>query len=884
MNQFEIRQHFIDFFKEKHHLFVPSDSLIPRGDKTLLFTNAGMNQFKDIFLNQRKPPSPRIVNSQKCMRVSGKHNDLEDVGRDTYHHTFFEMLGNWSFGDYYKKEAILFAWELMTAIWQLPKEKLWATYYKDDEEARQIWADETDINQKQILPFDEKDNFWEMGETGPCGPCSEIHIDLGSDFCHLRNEPDHHCGVNMNCPRFIELWNLVFIQYNKDGQGTLSPLPYKHIDTGMGFERLVAVLQGKKSNYDTDIFRPLISHIEEMSNTPYGQEGQHNVSMRVIADHIRAVTFLISDGIFPSNEGRGYVLRRILRRAVRHGKLLELTEPFLYQLASTCIDTMAAAYPELKEDPNNTILIIKKEEERFRQTLHRGLFILEGMIEKNKQAQKSVLSGQDMFLLYDTYGFPSDLTKELLEEHNIGLDESGFQEAMALQKAKGRSSWEGTERLKQEEELARTYQDIAPTVFVGYQQVSDNSNVIALFLEGQPIDEAPSGMTVECLLDKTPFYGEAGGQVGDIGLLTSATGSSQVLNTTRTPQGHFIHHIKVEQGTLSLGDTVTAKIDTQRRDDIRRNHTSTHLLHAVLREILGDHVRQAGSLVSPDHFRFDFTHFERISQSDLVLIEREINRLILANIDVHSETTSFDTAVQEGAMALFDEKYASEVRMIRIPGISLELCGGTHVHKTGDIGLLKIRHEGGIAAGIRRIEAITGKKAHSWIVHLDQEVHEIASLLKTSEDRLKQKISCVLIQNKELEKEIVILRNSIMKNELRRMMDETVEINGIKVVINHLHHMDTNDLRSLCDQVKQKIERAIIILASERAGKVIMVAAVTAALIPAFHAGKLVNQIARMLGGGGGGRADFAQAGGKFVDKIDEVLAEVPDLITQLVK
>jgi len=883
LNHNEIRRSFIDCFKAKQHVHVPSDSLVPRGDKTLLFTNAGMNQFKDIFLNLREPAHARVTNSQKCMRVSGKHNDLEDVGKDTYHHTFFEMLGNWSFGDYYKREAILFAWELLTAVWGLPKERLWATCYHDDDEARQLWLQETDVKPDQILLFAEKDNFWEMGDTGPCGPCSEIHIDLGPTFCPGRNDPTHHCGVNSGCPRFIELWNLVFIQYNKDSSGALTLLPKKHVDTGMGLERIVSVLQQTYSNYETDLFLPIIEHNQHLTGIRYGLNMDHDMSIRVIADHVRALTFLIGDNIFPSNEGRGYVLRRILRRAVRHGKKLGMDRPFLYHLVSTCIETMADAYPELKHDPDGIVNLVKREEERFYQTLQRGLQVLDTMMTRLLSEQKTVLPGQEMFMLYDTYGFPPDFTREILAEKNITIDEQGFQHAMALQKEKGRSSWAGNQHTEQHERDMKRFHDIETTIFDGYELDSEQVRIVALFRENQRVRTLETGLTGECILDRTPFYGESGGQVGDIGHLASDTGQARVITTLKSPTGHVLHVLEVTSGTVSEGAVLEARIDTDRRNNIRKNHTSTHILHAVLRETLGDHVRQAGSLVRPDYFRFDFTHFDRLDSQMLGKIQSDINRVIMQNVPVESEWTSFTHAVSEGATALFDEKYGDKVRMVRIPGVSLELCGGTHVGRTGDIGSLKLLHESGIAAGVRRIEAITGPAVLEWIDKTEANLSSVAELLKTTPENLAEKISQVLELKKDLERELAVLRQKQHSTEIGKLLEQTSLISGIKTIICRLDSMDIDGLRSIADQLKVKLERGAVVILSETAAKVTIVVTVTPDLVGSLHAGKLAGALAKIVGGGGGGRPDFAQAGGKDITKIPEALEQAPKLIAGMI-
>ncbi|RKY93050.1 alanine--tRNA ligase, partial [candidate division KSB1 bacterium] len=684
MKSNEIRNSFLDFFRSKGHKIVPSASVVPFDDPSLLFTNAGMNQFKNIFLGVEKPQFPRVANCQKCIRVSGKHNDLEEVGKDTYHHTFFEMLGNWSFGDYYKREAIEFAWELLTEVWKLPKERLWATVFYQDIEAEKLWKEITDINPKQVLRFDEEDNFWEMGEVGPCGPCSEIHIDLGEDFCDMKQVPGHVCQVNGGCSRFIELWNLVFIQFNRTEDGSFKELPARHVDTGMGFERIVAVLQGVKSNYDTDLFRPLFDAISEISGVEYsGTDEAVAVAHRVIADHVRALSFAIADGALPSNEGRGYVLRRILRRAARYGRTLGMHEPFIYKLVPVLADVMGATYPELLEKHQYIATVIKSEEEGFSNTLDRGIELFENVAAKLIARKERVFPGNEVFRLYDTYGFPVDLTRLMAEERGLEVDLEGFEKAMSEQRRRAQQAQQFQFEVR---DFFGDAEEIPNSRFVGYDTLETEVRIVSF--KGN-----------EFLLDQTPFYGEAGGQVGDTGVIFSPDHSFEVkvVNTIRA--GTRIVHIgEVQSGRFEdvLQKPLVARVDAERRKAIARNHTCTHLLHKALREVLGKHVNQAGSLVAPDRLRFDFTHFEKISESQLDEVERRVNEIIRANFAVEVLHKTFDEAKLMGATALFGEKYADVVRVVKIDDYSLELCGGTHLDFTGEIGYFRITTESSV--------------------------------------------------------------------------------------------------------------------------------------------------------------------------------------------
>src|ERR1051325_310268 len=710
----EVRKSFLDFFAKKGHTIVRSAPLVPEKDPTLLFTNAGMVQFKNIFLGVEKPQAARVADAQKCIRISGKHNDLEAVGRDTYHHTFFEMLGNWSFGDYYKKEAIAWAWELLTKEWKLPVDKLWATVYKDDDEAERLWLQISGLPKERVLRFGEKDNFWEMGETGPCGPCSEIHLDRGPDACDQKDVVGHVCRVNGDCARYIELWNLVFIQYNRKDDRSLEELPSKHVDTGMGFERITAVLQGVLSNYDIDTMRGLIATAEKLAGKKYGADENTDISFRVIADHSRAVSFLIADGVTPSNEGRGYVLRRLLRRAARHGRILGLTEPFLHKVSRTVVQIMGDAYPELRQNEKRIAEVILIEEERFAETLEKGLGLLEEAVAELKRGKHKMLSGEVAFKLYDTYGFPLDLTEDILRNEGILVDVGGFERLMEEQRTRAREA----------REIGQSETKIAldrPVRFIGYDRLEGESAVLAIFAGGEGRPEAGAGAEVDLITAETPFYGESGGQLGDRGTIRTARGDlMEVADTQRPTPQLVVHRGKVVKGRVQVGDKVGLAVDPSYRRRTALNHSATHILHSVLREELGQNVRQAGSLVAPDRLRFDFSHTGSIADEKLADIEQRVNERIRIDADVKIEETSYDEAVKRGALAFFGDNYGDVVRVVKIGDVvrvvkigdfSTELRGGTHVHRSGEIGVFKLQTEGGVAAGVRRVEAVTGEGA-----------------------------------------------------------------------------------------------------------------------------------------------------------------------------
>ena len=869
----EVRKSFLDFFAKKGHTIVRSAPLVPEKDPTLLFTNAGMVQFKNIFLGVEKPQAARVADAQKCIRISGKHNDLEAVGRDTYHHTFFEMLGNWSFGDYYKKEAIAWAWELLTKEWKLPVDKLWATVYKDDDEAERLWLQISGLPKERVLRFGEKDNFWEMGETGPCGPCSEIHLDRGPDACDQKDVVGHVCRVNGDCARYIELWNLVFIQYNRKDDRSLEELPSKHVDTGMGFERITAVLQGVLSNYDIDTMRGLIATAEKLAGKKYGADENTDISFRVIADHSRAVSFLIADGVTPSNEGRGYVLRRLLRRAARHGRILGLTEPFLHKVSRTVVQIMGDAYPELRQNEKRIAEVILIEEERFAETLEKGLGLLEEAVAELKRGKHKMLSGEVAFKLYDTYGFPLDLTEDILRNEDILVDVGGFERLMEEQRTRAREA----------REIGQSETKIAldrPVRFIGYDRLEGESEVLAIFAGGEGRPEAGAGAEVDLITAETPFYGESGGQLGDRGTIRTARGDLiEVADTQRPTPQLVVHRGKVVKGRVQVGDKVGLAVDPSYRRRTALNHSATHILHSVLREELGQHVRQAGSLVAPDRLRFDFSHTGSIADEKLADIEQRVNERIRIDADVKIEETSYDEAVKRGALAFFGDKYGDVVRVVKIGDFSTELCGGTHVHRSGEIGVFKLQTEGGVAAGVRRVEAVTGEGALDLMRIYEQRLKEIGALLRTGPDDAVERVKRLLQQQRDLEREIDALRGQHGKNQLPELLAKKQQVDGATVVVSKVDKLDANQLRELADQVRDKLGSGVVFLVSAGDTNVSMVASVTKDLTSRFHAGNIVKQVAPIVGGGGGGRPDFAQAGGKDPSKVDQALDKVRELV-----
>ncbi len=945
MTSREIRQSFLDFFKERGHTIVPSAPVVPYDDPTLLFTNAGMNQFKDVFLGTGTRAYKRAADTQKCIRVSGKHNDLEEVGRDTYHHTFFEMLGNWSFGDYYKKEAIEWAWELLTNVWGLPIHRLWVTVYKDDDEAEHLWKSVTDVDHRHVLRFGEKDNFWEMGETGPCGPCSEIHIDRTPNATATAEM------VNAGTPDVMEIWNLVFIQYNRDQEGQLHPLPAQHVDTGMGFERICAVLQGRESNYDTDVFTPLLEQIQAITKKPYygamlnadRQQLEWDTAMRVVADHVRALTFAIADGALPSNEGRGYVLRRLLRRAARFGRNLKMHTPFIYQLVPTLVETMGHVFPEIVEKKEHIQKIIRGEEEGFNATLDRGLEIFEDVVRRAQSDGRSIVEGEDVFKLYDTYGFPVDLTSLLAQERGLSIDEAGFQKLMAQQRERSRAGDEretktqvGTPSvyIPGKDVLQAFTKDVPEETirFIGYDELEAEATLV-------------KGDRHLVVLDVTPFYGQSGGQVGDQGIL-EVRGKRLAVHDTQKVGGLNVHILSEPISTI-LGERVLARVNAERRRAIMRNHTATHLLHAALRKILGTHVHQAGSLVAPDHLRFDFAHFSKVTEEELAEIEELVNEKVREDIKlVHYRNIPFEEAKKMGALMFFGDKYGDRVNVVEFSDFSREFCGGTHVASTSEISSFKLRAEGSVASGVRRVEAVTGEYAHELFKLRDrvagerleyamQQLDQLSSRQteltrvgsKASADvgtsiravaekieSLKRGLAGVRLESvaltqrfakqssiaaeiesvifdlvelkKTMEKELTKHRMKELSTEIDSMVQRAVSLDGIRVVSARVDVSSIDELKNLADTLRARLGSGVGLLATVLDDKVSLVCVVTDDLIRTkrLEAGKVVGAVAKFVGGGGGGKAHLATAGGKDVSKLDHALHATREIIESLLQ
>ncbi|MGB6867073.1 MAG: alanine--tRNA ligase [Candidatus Aminicenantaceae bacterium] len=874
----QIRETFLDFFADKAHKIIRSSPLLPQGDPTILFTNAGMNQFKNVFLGLEKRSYKRAASVQKCMRVSGKHNDLEQVGKTNKHHTFFEMLGNFSFGDYFKREAIDYAWELITEVYMMPKDRLYATVYFDDDEAYELWSKRIGMAADRIFRFGKKDNYWAMGETGPCGPCSELHYDLGENM----EEGTPHDLIESGSDRFLELWNLVFMQFDQDDKGQLNSLPSPSIDTGMGLERVATVLQGKTNNYDSDLFFPLIETICDFAGREYPPGDEGDTAARVIADHVRAVSFLIGDGIMPSNEGRGYVLRRLIRRAYRYGNSLGLEEPFLYKLVGDVTDIMKDAYPELISSVEYISKVCLSEENRFGLTLSSGLKTFDQYIEELKETGKKVLPGDKLFKLYDTFGFPIDLSEELALEKNISVDREGFAKELEEQRHRARLSWKGDAQDK-DRKVYETIKDIS-VEFVGYDHVkSDEVKVLAILKDGKFIQEIQKGESGEVVLDQTPFYAEAGGQVGDTGTLINPHFSALVKTTYFPIPDIITHKVQMLSGALRVGDTLEASVDLSSRNKIRKNHTATHLLHASLRQILGDHIKQAGSLVSSQRLRFDFTHFASLSSSEIRQIENRLNEKIRENLDVETATVSLEEGISAGATAIFEEKYGEKVRMVTIDDFSKELCGGIHVANTGEIGVFKIVSESSVAAGMRRIEALTGEEALIDYQETEELLSDIQKVVNSPRKEILRVLDRMKESLKEREKEARGLRQKLAKTRYQEKEDHVEEVKGIRVMIQRVEELNTLELRELADSLKQKIGSGVIILGGKTGDKVFLVSAVTKDLVDRISAVDIIQKIAPLVGGGGGGRPDFAQAGGPKVDKLDLALNKSTKILEELV-
>jgi alanyl-tRNA synthetase len=909
MTSAEVRQSFLDFFAARGHTIVPSASLVPLDDPTLLFTNAGMNQFKDVFLGVGDRDYTRATDTQKCMRVSGKHNDLEEVGRDETHHTFFEMLGNWSFGDYYKKEAITWAWEFLTEVLGLPKERLWSTVFRDelgeletDEKAAGYWRSETDIDPKRVLYFGRKDNFWEMADTGPCGPNSEIFYDRGPAACDRQRDPDHVCQVNGDCDRYVELWNLVFIQYNRDANGDLHPLPDRHVDTGMGFERLVAVMQGVDSNYETDLFTPIIKRVQEMVGHTDAQVEENIVAYRVIADHGRAVTFLVGDGILPGNEGRNYVLRMILRRAARFGRKLGLTQPFLVEVAKVVIEAMGSHFPELAARSQFIFTTITQEEERFLRTLDVGLARLEEVLAELKAAHKRTVPGDAAFRLYDTFGLPVEITRDVAGEQGLNVDETGYQAALEEQRRRARRA--DTFETQDEETLRRYREVLADLQEQGllaeggvehdpYTSTELETTVVAILRDGEMVRSAEEGEQVEVVVPETCFYVESGGQVSDAGFIAAYRPDSdellweiEVRAAMQPVPGLIVHAGTIKQGRPRTGDAAWIVVNYARRLDIARNHTATHLLHSELRYVLGEHVQQAGSLVAPDRLRFDFTHPTMLTEDQLDLVTRSVNDAILVNYPVESADEQYREAVKEGVIALFGEKYGDVVRVVRIgwPGeyFSQELCGGTHLSETGEVGLFHIISEEGVGAGVRRIEAVTGRSAVDLVERQLGVLKRSGAYLSVSPEEVDRKVLELLDELQSAQREIGRLQQQLARREFEALLGQVQSVAGISLLSAQVTVPNMEVLREMTDWVRDRLGSAVVVLGTVLGERPALVTAVTPDLVErGVDAVKLVRSLARIVGGGGGGKPTLAQAGGRDAGRLDEALIQASRMLEE---
>ncbi len=873
----DIREKFLRYFESHGHRIVPSSSLVPANDPTLLFTNAGMNQFKDVFLGQEKRDYTRATTSQKCVRAGGKHNDLENVGFTRRHHTFFEMLGNFSFGDYFKQDAIVFAWELITKVYGLPKERLYATVYEDDDEAEELWKKVTDIGAGRIFRRGAKDNFWQMGETGPCGPCSEIFYDYGPEG-REPDEPDEPFPSDTS--RYVEIWNLVFMQFDRDAAGKLTPLPRPSIDTGMGLERVAAVLQGKLSNFETDLIRPIIDRAGDLLGITYGDEAKADTTLRIIADHSRSAAFLVHDGVLPSNEGRGYVLRKIIRRALRHARLAGSEKPFLYEMTGFVAELMKPAYPELLESAQRVARIVKEEEIRYQHSFAMAERMFESSVEK---LEGGMIPGAVAFKLYDTFGLSLDEQEDMARERSLQIDHDGFEAEMEQQRTRARASWKGGEGSA----IAPAYQKLReehPTRFEGYGNTSlDGSTIVALLVDHQPVGEVPAQAEAELVLDRTPFYAEAGGQVGDQGvLLQGGDVVARVKDVVAPLRGLSIHRI-VAAAPLKVGDIVSGRVSSELREATMRNHTATHLMHAALRRTLGTHVKQAGSVVAPDRLRFDITHYTAMDQAEIDEVERLVNEQILHNIPVVTDVMDLNDAVKTGAMALFGEKYGDRVRVVQVDGFSKELCGGTHVNRTGDIGVFKITGESSISAGVRRLEAVTGGTAYEQYRDAIGRIHRLSSILHVAEPELVDSVEKLTAERRNLEKEVERLKGKLAQSSVGELAEKARVVKGIKVVSARVDNIDRTQMRTMADMLRNKLQSGVIVLGSAENGRVSLISAVTKDLAgKKIHAGKLIGALAEAVGGKGGGRPDLAEAGGKNSDALPGALESVYALVEKM--
>lgn len=867
----EIRSSFLKFFEGKGHLVLPSFSLIPEKDKSLLLINSGMAPLKPYFTGQEEPPRRRVTTCQKCIRTP----DIDRVGKTARHGTFFEMLGNFSFGDYFKKEAIKWAWEYVTEHLKLPIDRLWVTIYLDDDEAFEIWTKDVGVSPDRVVRMGKEDNFWEIG-VGPCGPCSEIYYDRGEEHgCGKEN-----CAIGCDCDRFVEFWNLVFTQFNKDEEGNYIPLEHPNIDTGMGLERIAAIMQGVNSLFEVDTVRNIMEEVCRISNTQYGKDPKADISLRVITDHIRGTTFMISDGILPSNEGRGYVLRRILRRAARHGKLLGIKELFLDQVAEVVIRESSQAYPELEEKKDYILKVIRMEEERFNETVDQGLEILKEYITEMKKDSVKILDGEKAFRLYDTYGFPVDLTKEILEENGLSVDEEAFTKEMENQRERARAARHETDYMGIDDQTYRLIPPEISTIFKGYETLETSSQVLVIIKDDNLVKFAKEGDEILLVMDQTPFYAESGGQIGDSGVIKNEEVEVKIEDTQKIIGNHIIHKGTVIRGSLKVGDVVKAKVNEDIRMNTARNHSATHLLHRALREVLGTHVEQAGSLVTPSRLRFDFSHFAPLTQDEIEKVERLVNQKIMEDLPIETFETSFNKARELGATALFGEKYGDKVRVVKMGDFSMELCGGTHLKNTGQAGLFKIISESGVAAGIRRIEAITGTGVYQRLKELENLIYDVANELKTSPHDILQRLKGLSKQLKEYEKEIEQFKVQMAKNAINDLLENKKEIGGINYITAALEGQDIEGLRQIIDLIRDRLKSGVVVLASENQGKVQFVAGATRdAVEKGVHVGNLLREVAKITGGGGGGRADMAQAGGRDSSKISQALEKVDVLL-----
>jgi alanyl-tRNA synthetase len=878
----EIRTRFLEYFRRRGHTVVRSSPLVPAQDPTLLFTNAGMVQFKSVFLGDERREYVRATTAQKCVRAGGKHNDLENVGRTARHHTFFEMLGNFSFGDYFKEDAIRFCWELLTEEFGLPKDRLKATVFTDDDAAFALWKSVAGLGEDRILRLGEEDNFWAMGDTGPCGPCSEVHFHQGDHLPCAEEQAGRAClGPACDCDRWLEIWNLVFMQFNRDTSGAMTPLPKPSIDTGMGLERVAAVLQGKQSSYDSDLFRPLITRVEALCGKTYGRDEDADVSMRVIADHARTAAFLITDGVTPSNEWRGYVLRRIMRRAMRHGRMLGLEAPFLWDMTATVVTVMGDAYPEIRDAQARVAETVRQEEERFAETLDLGTAKIREYVEAHRGDASRVVDGRFLFTLYDTHGFPFDLAQEVLQDAGFTVNEATqrtFDAEMEAQRERARAGASfgagdtGDPTVAIYQQLSR---ELAKPQFLGYGSLAAPARVLAMVRDGQRRREARQGETVEIILDRTPAYAESGGQQGDTGLMAGREGQGTIEDTYYRGSQLIVHRVAVTQGHLREGEEVAVSVESQRRQGLRQHHTGTHLLHAALRKVLGTHVAQAGSLVAPDHLRFDFSHGASVKDREVEDVEGLVNEQVQANIVVSPAEMDLQEALKSGAMALFGEKYGDRVRVIRIGDFSTELCGGTHLDATGQIGLFKVTNEGAVASGVRRIEAVTGAPALAHVGREEAALRESASLLKIPPLELPRRLAALLEDQKRLEKQLAQLESKLARGQAQDLVTSARQVAGVPVLAARLDGLDPDGLRSVMDTLRDRLPSGVIVLGSAVDGKVSLVAAVSKDLMKRFPAGRLVQEVAKVVGGGGGGRPDLAQAGGKDPSKLDDALATV---------